>query len=360
MYDDSEDMEMLRARLMQKVRSQQLAEDQTPAGSFGRNLAMGGFDILQQANNNSLNPVETLTGLKLAKPNGQTDSMARMQQAQTAEATRRRQAALDDMGSMTSIQRIIDARKEREAAKGEKEAASEQERFLKGIKRGPNGFEAIPGGAFERGERKTDAEIKKLEAEAKAAPGDRELKRRLLEAQLESLGARTNATNKKANAVPAGPKFNKDQNDAGGYGRRLEQAEQAMLDVAKGGYNRSDFMSEVRAQAPSWTQDENTKLQAQAERNFVNANLRRESGAAISPEEFASAEQQYFPRAGDTPQVLAQKAANRKQAIENLRAASAGAMERIPLVPTEAPAGAGGLSPEKKARLEFLKAKYGR
>jgi hypothetical protein len=60
-------------------------------------------------------------------------------------------------------------------------------------------------------------------------------------------------------------------------------------------------------------------MQDQAERNFVNALLRKESGAAIGKEEFNSAEIQYFPRAGDTPEVIAQKKANRERAIDTLR-----------------------------------------
>jgi len=56
----------------------------------------------------------------------------------------------------------------------------------------------------------------------------------------------------------------------------------------------------------------------QAQRDFVNAILRRESGAAISGGEFESAARQYFPQPGDSTEVLAQKRANRKTAIEGL------------------------------------------
>lgn len=52
----------------------------------------------------------------------------------------------------------------------------------------------------------------------------------------------------------------------------------------------------------------------QAQRDFVNAVLRRESGAAISAPEFANATKQYFPQPGDSPQVIAQKKRNREQA----------------------------------------------
>lgn len=54
----------------------------------------------------------------------------------------------------------------------------------------------------------------------------------------------------------------------------------------------------------------------QAKRDFINAQLRRESGAVISPEEFASADKQYFPIPGDTQDVINQKAKNRRAAVE--------------------------------------------
>jgi len=58
----------------------------------------------------------------------------------------------------------------------------------------------------------------------------------------------------------------------------------------------------------------------QAKRDFVNAVLRRESGAVISDAEFANAEQQYFPQIGDSKEVIAQKAANRRLAIRGVQA----------------------------------------
>lgn len=60
----------------------------------------------------------------------------------------------------------------------------------------------------------------------------------------------------------------------------------------------------------------------QAKRDFINAALRRESGAAISPSEFASADQQYFPQPGDSKEVIAQKRANREQAIQGIMGAA--------------------------------------
>lgn len=64
----------------------------------------------------------------------------------------------------------------------------------------------------------------------------------------------------------------------------------------------------------------------QAKRDFVNAILRRESGAVISDSEFDNADKQYFPVPGDGPEVIEQKRRNRVNAIEGLRVgAGAGA-----------------------------------
>ncbi len=60
----------------------------------------------------------------------------------------------------------------------------------------------------------------------------------------------------------------------------------------------------------------------QAQRDFLNATLRQESGAVISPEEFENGKRQYFPQPGDDPDTIAQKARNRETAIRAIRQAS--------------------------------------
>jgi hypothetical protein len=68
----------------------------------------------------------------------------------------------------------------------------------------------------------------------------------------------------------------------------------------------------------NWTQSKEQQQVEQAQRNFVNAVLRRESGAVISPAEFANATQQYFPQPGDSQEVIAQKKRNREIVIQGL------------------------------------------
>lgn len=54
----------------------------------------------------------------------------------------------------------------------------------------------------------------------------------------------------------------------------------------------------------------------QAQRDFINAVLRRESGAVISDQEFDNARKQYFPQPGDGPEVLEQKRNNRQIVLD--------------------------------------------
>lgn len=58
----------------------------------------------------------------------------------------------------------------------------------------------------------------------------------------------------------------------------------------------------------------------QAQRDFINAILRQESGAAIGASEFDNAAKQYFPQPGDSDAVKGQKARNRALAIQGLQA----------------------------------------
>lgn len=105
-----------------------------------------------------------------------------------------------------------------------------------------------------------------------------------------------------------------------GFGKRVEQALAEMADLEAAGYDRASATSSAESLLPNIGQGEASQRQAQAERNFINAVLRRESGASIAPTEFESAEKQYFPRFGDTEATKAQKRRNREQALESLKA----------------------------------------
>lgn len=92
----------------------------------------------------------------------------------------------------------------------------------------------------------------------------------------------------------------------------------------------------------------------QARRDFINATLRRESGAVISDAEFANAEVQYFPQPGDSPSVIAQKRRNRENQITSMEIGSGDGTNRLPVdggqggtadTPPPAPSGENGFQP---------------
>lgn len=97
------------------------------------------------------------------------------------------------------------------------------------------------------------------------------------------------------------------QSTVASYAERIHQATRALDSLTQGTgeriYNRI---------APNFFQTEKGQAFDQAERNFINAVLRRESGAVISPSEFVEARKQYIPQPGDEPTVLKLKAEARK------------------------------------------------
>lgn len=105
------------------------------------------------------------------------------------------------------------------------------------------------------------------------------------------------------------------------YATRLEDADKQINDLATR-FDLTSASAGIQGKLPNIAKSEEVQSFEQAKRNFLNAVLRRESGAVISPSEFKEGNQQYFPQFGDKPEVLTQKTLNRKKAIEGLRNAA--------------------------------------
>ncbi|MBX9698924.1 MAG: hypothetical protein K2X91_03030, partial [Thermoleophilia bacterium] len=128
-----------------------------------------------------------------------------------------------------------------------------------------------------------------------------------------NFGARPPATQAPSNPYATG-KFNEGQGKAAGFTDRMMGSEPILRDLE--GVKQGMLRGTAEGFLPNgWKTEDRQKLE-QAQRDFINAQLRRESGAAISPSEFANAEKQYFPQPGDTDAVVSQKRANRQRAIE--------------------------------------------
>lgn len=113
------------------------------------------------------------------------------------------------------------------------------------------------------------------------------------------------------------PEPNQSQYQSGEYAGRMEQAESTLtkLESEIAGMNVLSFSAQQKM--PAALQSATMQSYMQAARNFINAKLRRESGAAISPTEFSEARAQYLPQPSDTPEVLQQKKATRLYVFEN-------------------------------------------
>lgn len=108
------------------------------------------------------------------------------------------------------------------------------------------------------------------------------------------------------------------------FATRMQQADQALGDMAKKGVGSPSLGQQLTGgegllgmAATAMASPEQQQVD-QAQRDFLNAVLRRESGAAISQSEFSNARKQYFAQPGDSPQVLDQKMRNRQTAINGL------------------------------------------
>jgi len=123
-----------------------------------------------------------------------------------------------------------------------------------------------------------------------------------------------------------------------GFYNRGVDAEKALMDTAGMG---TDLWEKLKSNVPLFGNalvDPKYQRYDQARRNFVNAVLRRESGAVISDAEFENANIQYFPQFGDTEETLSQKQRNRQITMEGIRM---GAGPSIFYTPTYPMAGGG-------------------
>jgi hypothetical protein len=93
----------------------------------------------------------------------------------------------------------------------------------------------------------------------------------------------------------------------------------------------------------------------QARTNFITAILRKESGASISPTEFATAEKNYFPAPGDSADVVQQKQSARAAAIKGMKISAGPGAKFIDQGQVSMPAVAGDLASQAAAELERRK-----
>lgn len=129
-----------------------------------------------------------------------------------------------------------------------------------------------------------------------------------------------------------------EQGKAAGFADRIRQSLPVITDTSDAAMSRWQMLLGKAPIMGNTFVSPEFQLHQQSERNFINAVLRRESGAAINPDEFVQARQQYIPQPGDSPQVLAQKAGNRATVLASItREAGAGYKPAATSAPASGP-----------------------
>ena len=121
--------------------------------------------------------------------------------------------------------------------------------------------------------------------------------------------------------APAGAAgYNVSQAAAAGYADRMIQSDAvlSMPAVSAASMDRGETIKSGTPLIGNALVSSEYQQADQAKRDFINALLRRESGAVISDGEFDNANKQYFPQPGDNEEVLKQKAANRRNSIAGI------------------------------------------
>ena len=107
---------------------------------------------------------------------------------------------------------------------------------------------------------------------------------------------------------------------AAGFAKRTQDSGNIITEL---GGQFTGLPSRFGGLLPQGIKSEDRQKFEQATRDFINATLRRESGAAIAPTEFDNANLQYIPQPGDSDEVLEQKRRNR-ETISNALALEGG------------------------------------
>lgn len=136
------------------------------------------------------------------------------------------------------------------------------------------------------------------------------------------------------------------QGKSGIFGMRAGEADKTIREL-QGEYSPSAVNSKVAVQdtwlvggvagaaVNKFAMSDNDQKAEQAQRDFVNAVLRQESGAAIGKDEFDNARRQYFPQPGDSKAVIDQKARNRQLAVQGLNTNAGPARMTAPAQPAQ-------------------------
>lgn len=157
-------------------------------------------------------------------------------------------------------------------------------------------------------------------------------------------------TSQEQESKPTGAEF-----AARGFADKASQANANLESLEKSGFDPAGLAAGVGSFTPNLMKGDAVQRLEQSKRQFVNAILRRESGAAIPESELKNYTRQYFPEMGDSPSVMAQKAQARKIAISGLEAEGSRVPSSLPASQTTQapPPPAGDIASQARKLLEM-------
>ncbi|MBJ7391992.1 MAG: hypothetical protein JHC85_10515, partial [Chthoniobacterales bacterium] len=161
-------------------------------------------------------------------------------------------------------------------------------------------------------------------------PDYREASKMVQAGKIERIKAEADA--KRDPKEPVDPKLTGDEFNAAGFYKLMEDSDSIINGLPAGsqpgaGSSVLGSIPLVGGASSRSVQSPETQKFVQASQAWVRAKLRKESGAAIGKDEMAQEIATYFPQVGDKPDVIAQKAAMRLVATNNMKVSAGRALK---------------------------------
>lgn len=172
---------------------------------------------------------------------------------------------------------------------------------------------------------------RQVAADARAERGDARADEQMVLSRRSADRADESLRIQRENAARAANTPTEGERGAVGYYQRTVAAEKTLLQLEGSGYDPSNLRDQFTAgkgALRNWAATDEGQVYRQAQEDWVRAKLRKESGAAIPPDEMEREISTYFAQPGDSQQVIAQKARSREVAMSGLKAAAGRAVPK--------------------------------
>lgn len=156
--------------------------------------------------------------------------------------------------------------------------------------------------------------------------------------------------------IPGKSNLTETQGKATTFAARMADADAIINALEKKGVSGSDLRTIAAGSGlTNWAASPEGQQYRQAQENWVTANLRQESGAAIGKDEMAKDVRKFFPAPGDALEVKAQKAQARAVAQQGMVVQAGPGANQIPRILSSAGAKPAALATAAGWKIELVK-----